>query len=91
MRSRSSLGSPGVQCSACHSAQRETNDLGAFYRRNGYRMPNLGIHGKPIVALLGSAGTHSGSAALGTTRQFTEKVYAFLTARLDRETVAGCE
>jgi len=54
-------------------------------------MPNLGIHGKPIVALLGSAGTHSGSAALGTTRQFTEKVYAFLTARLDRETVAGCE
>ena len=77
----------GVQCNACHSAQRETNDLGALYLRNGYRMPNLGIHGKPLVALLGSAGTHSGSAALGTTPQFSEKVYAF--ARLDREIVAG--
>lgn len=81
----------GVQCNACHSAQRETNDLGAFYRRNGYRMPNLGIHGKPLVALLGSTGTHSGSSALGTTPQLTEKVYAFLTARLDREIVAGYE
>ncbi len=81
----------GVHCDACHSAQRATTDLGDFYRRNGFRMPNLGIHSTPLFSVIGSAGTHSGSAALGTSPQLTQKLYAFLTARLSREVVAGYE
>jgi hypothetical protein len=81
----------GVQCDACHSAVRTTNDLGDYFRRSGYRMPNLGHHGTPVVTVLGSAGYDNGTPGVSPSVEFADKIYAFLTARITQNVVVGGE
>jgi hypothetical protein len=80
----------GLQCDACHTAMRATNDLGETYVRNDYRLPNLGIGGKPVVALRGQLAYTGEPDPSGLPKATVDEVEAFVSARVSREfSVAG--
>ena len=80
----------GLQCDACHTAMRATNDLGETYVRNDYRLPNLGIGGKPVVALRGQLAYTGEPDPSGLPKATVDEVEAFVAARVNREiSVAG--
>jgi hypothetical protein len=80
----------GLQCDACHSSLRATNELGESYLRNDLRLPNLGIGGKPVVALRGQLAYTSEPDPSLLPKATVDEVEAFLSARLNRElSVAG--
>jgi hypothetical protein len=80
----------GLQCDACHTALRATNDLGDTYLRNDLRLPNLGIGGKPVVALRGQLAYTSEPDPSLLPKATLDEVEAFVSARLNRQlSVAG--
>jgi hypothetical protein len=80
----------GLQCDACHTALRATNDLGDSYLRNDMRLPNLGIGGKPVVALRGQLAYTSEPDSSGLPKATVDEVEAFVSARVNRQiSVAG--
>src|ERR1700681_1677999 len=80
----------GLQCDACHTALRATNDLGDTYLRNDLRLPNLGIGGKPVVALRGQLAYTSEPDPSLLPKATVDEVEAFVSARLNRQlSVAG--
>jgi hypothetical protein len=80
----------GLQCDACHTALRATNDLGDTYLRNDLRLPNLGVGGKPVVALRGQLAYTSEPDPSLLPKATVDEVEAFVSARLNRQiSVAG--
>jgi hypothetical protein len=80
----------GLQCDACHTATRATNELGEAYLRNDLRLGNLGAGGKPVVALRGQLAYTSEPDSGGLPKATVDEVEAFLAARVTREvSVAG--
>ncbi|HEV3086630.1 MAG TPA: hypothetical protein VGX96_05340 [Candidatus Elarobacter sp.] len=80
----------GLQCDACHSSLRATNELGESYLRNDLRLPNLGIGGKPVVALRGQLAYTSEPDPSLLPKATVDEVEAFVSARLNRQlSVAG--
>ena len=80
----------GLQCDACHSSLRSTNELGESYLRNDLRLPNLGIGGRPVVALRGQLAYTSEPDPSLLPKATVDEVEAFLSARINREfSVAG--
>jgi hypothetical protein len=80
----------GLQCDACHTALRKTNDLGDTYLRNDLRLPNLGIGGKPVVALRGQLAYTSEPDPSLLPKATVDEVELFVSARLNRQiSVAG--
>ncbi len=80
----------GLQCDACHTAMRTTNDLGDSYLRNDLRLPNLGLGGKPVVALRGQLAYTSEPDPSGLPKAVVDEVELFLAARVNKEiSVAG--
>ena len=80
----------GLQCDACHSSLRNTNELGESYLRNDLRLPNLGIGGKPVVALRGQLAYTSEPDPSLLPKATVDEVEAFVSARVNREvSVAG--
>jgi hypothetical protein len=80
----------GLQCDACHTALRATNDLGDTYLRNDLRLPNLGLGGKPVVALRGQLAYTSEPDPSLLPKATVDEVEAFVSARLNRQiSVAG--
>ncbi len=80
----------GLQCDACHSSMRGVNDLGDSYLRNDYRLPNMGIGGKPVVAVRGQFAYGSEPDPSGLPKAIVDEVEAFVAARVNKEvSVAG--
>lgn len=80
----------GLQCDACHTSLRATNELGESYLRNDLRLPNLGIGGKPVVALRGQLAYTSEPDPSGLPKATVDELEAFVSARLNRQlSVAG--
>ncbi len=80
----------GLQCDACHTALRKTNDLGDTYLRNDLRLPNLGAGGKPVVALRGQLAYTSEPDPTLLPKATVDEVELFVSARVNREiSVAG--
>ncbi|HEX3466287.1 MAG TPA: hypothetical protein VHS78_19725 [Candidatus Elarobacter sp.] len=80
----------GLQCDACHSSLRGTNELGESYLRNDLRLPNLGIGGKPVVALRGQLAYTSEPDPSGLPKATVDEIEAFVSARVNRQiSVAG--
>jgi hypothetical protein len=80
----------GLQCDACHTSLRATNELGESYLRNDLRLPNLGIGGKPVVALRGQLAYTSEPDPSGLPKAIVDEIEAFVSARVNREvSVAG--
>jgi hypothetical protein len=80
----------GLQCDACHTALRATNDLGDTYLRNDLRLPNVGLGGKPVVALRGQLAYTSEPDPSLLPKAIVDEVEAFVSARINRElSVAG--
>jgi hypothetical protein len=75
----------GLQCDACHTSVRAVNDLGDSYLRNDYRLPNLGIGGKPVVAVRGQFAYSSEPDPIGLPKLIVDEVEAFLAARVNKE------
>lgn len=75
----------GLQCDACHSSMTAVNELGDAYRRNDYRMPNLGIGGKPVVAVRGQFAYTSEPDPSGLPKLILDEVEAFVADRVNRE------
>ena len=79
-----------LQCDACHTATRATNELGEAYLRNDLRLGNLGAGGKPVVALRGQLAYTSEPDSGGLPKATVDEVEAFIAARVTREvSVAG--
>lgn len=80
----------GLQCDACHTSLRATTELGESYLRNDLRLPNLGIGGKPIVALRGQLAYTSEPDPTGLPKAIVDEVEFFMAARVNHEvSVAG--
>ncbi len=80
----------GLQCDACHTSLRATNELGESYLRNDLRLPNLGTGGKPVVALRGQLAYTSEPDPSGLPKAIVDEIEAFVSARVNREvSVAG--
>jgi hypothetical protein len=81
----------GLQCDACHTSIRATNDLGQAYLRNDLRLPNLGTGGKPVVAVRGQfAYTSEPDASNQLPKATLDELEVFLAARVTKQvSVAG--
>ena len=80
----------GLQCDACHNSLRSTNELGESYLRNDLRLPNLGIGGRPVVALRGQFAYTSEPDPSLLPKATVDEIEAFVSARINREfSVAG--
>jgi hypothetical protein len=80
----------GLQCDACHTSLRATNELGESYLRNDLRLPNLGTGGKPVVALRGQLAYTSEPDPSGLPKATVDEIEAFVSARVNRQiSVAG--
>ncbi|MEA2787397.1 MAG: hypothetical protein QOF71_3501 [Candidatus Eremiobacteraeota bacterium] len=81
----------GLQCDACHTSIRSTNDLGQAYLRNDMRLPNLGMGGKPVVAVRGQfAYTSEPDGSNQLPKATLDELEVFLAARLTPQvSVAG--
>ncbi|HEY0384333.1 MAG TPA: hypothetical protein VGC72_19255 [Candidatus Elarobacter sp.] len=81
----------GLQCDACHTSIRGTNDLGQAYLRNDLRLPNLGTGGKPVVAVRGQfAYTSEPDASNQLPKATLDELEVFLSARVTKQiSVAG--
>jgi hypothetical protein len=81
----------GLQCDACHTSIRGTNDLGQAYLRNDLRLPNLGTGGKPVVAVRGQfAYTSEPDASNQLPKATLDELEVFLAARVTKQvSVAG--
>ncbi len=76
----------GVSCDACHTSMRGLNDLGETFARNGYRLPNLGAGGKPVIGVRGQLAYTSEPDSSGLPKATVDEVEVFLSARLNRQT-----
>jgi hypothetical protein len=81
----------GLQCDACHTSIRSTNDLGQAYLRNDLRLPNLGTGGKPVVAVRGQfAYTSEPDESHQLPKATLDELEVFLSARVTKQvSVAG--
>lgn len=81
----------GLQCDACHTSIRGTNDLGQAYLRNDFRLPNLGMGGKPVVAVRGQfAYTSEPDSSNQLPKATLDELEVFLAARVTPQvSVAG--
>jgi hypothetical protein len=81
----------GLQCDACHTSVRATNDLGQAYLRNDLRLPNLGTGGKPVVAVRGQfAYTSEPDSTNQLPKATLDELEVFLAARVTPQvSVAG--
>jgi hypothetical protein len=75
----------GLQCDACHVSLRATTELGESYLRNDLRLPNLGMGGKPVVALRGQLAYTSEPDPSLLPKATVDEVEAFLAVRVNRE------
>ncbi|HEY6236534.1 MAG TPA: hypothetical protein VIW69_15655 [Candidatus Elarobacter sp.] len=76
----------GLQCDACHTSIRGTNDLGQAYLRNDLRLPNLGTGGKPVVAVRGAfAYTSEPDASNQLPKATLDELEVFLAARVTKQ------
>ena len=72
----------GLQCDACHTSMRATNELGEAYLRNDFRLGNMGVGGKPVVALRGQLAYTSEPDPSGLPKAIVDEVEAFVAARV---------
>jgi hypothetical protein len=80
----------GLQCDACHTSIRGTNELGEAYLRNDFRLGNMGIGGKPVVAVRGQLAYTSDPDPSGLPKATVDEVEAFVAARVTPQvSVAG--
>jgi hypothetical protein len=74
----------GLQCDACHTSVRATNDLGQSFLYNKLRLSNADDGGKPLVALRGQfAYTSEPDAANHLPKATLDELEVFLTARVN--------
>ena len=76
----------GVSCDACHAGMRELNEIGEAFARNGYRLPNLGAGGKPVIGIRGQLAYTSEPDPGGLPKATVDEVEVFLSGRLTRQT-----
>jgi hypothetical protein len=74
-----------LQCDACHSSLRGTNELGESFLRNDLKLPNLGKGGRPVVALRGQLAYTSEPDPSLLPKATVDEVEAFVSARINRE------
>ena len=75
----------GISCDACHNSMRSVNDLGETFARNGYRLPNLGDRGRPVVGVRGQFAYTSEPEPSGMPKAVLDEVEVFFSGRVNRE------
>jgi hypothetical protein len=75
----------GISCDACHNSMRDVNDLGETFARNGYRLPNLGDHGRPVAGVRGQFAYTSEPDPSHMPKATLDEVEVFLSGRVNRE------
>ncbi|MDB5072140.1 MAG: hypothetical protein JWM87_3251 [Candidatus Eremiobacteraeota bacterium] len=75
----------GISCDACHNSMRNVNDLGETFARNGYRLPNLGDRGRPVVGVRGQFAYTSEPDPSGMPKVVLDEVEVFVSGRVNRE------
>ena len=75
----------GISCDACHNSMRDVNDLGETFARNGYRLPNLGDRGRPVVGVRGQFAYTSEPDPSGLPKAVLDEVEVFVSGHVNRQ------